>query len=55
MTLDQRRDLTVATAKDQIALPMPRHSSVFNARRTLTDRDCIGDLAMDSRLLRVVP
>ena len=32
LTLDQRRDLAVATAKDQITFPMPRHSSVFNAR-----------------------
>lgn len=55
LTLDQRCELAVATAKDQIAFPMPRHSSVFNACRTFTDRDCIGDLAMDCRLLRVVP
>ncbi|KWT66536.1 hypothetical protein APV28_4422 [Comamonas testosteroni] len=55
LTLDQGRNLAVATSKDQIAFPMPRHSSVFNAHLTLTDRDGVGDLAMDGRLQRVVP
>lgn len=55
LTLDQGCNLAVAATKDQITFPMSRHSSVFNARRTFTVRDCIGDLAMDCGLLRVVP
>lgn len=54
LTFYQRRDLAVATAKDQIAFPMSRHSSVLNARGTFTDRDSISDLSMDRRPLRVV-
>lgn len=32
LTLDQGCDLALATTKDQVAFPMPWHSSVFNAR-----------------------
>src|SRR5713226_9629355 len=44
MTLDQGRDIAVVRPGQQIAFPMARHRTIFNRRRSLTDRDDILDM-----------
>ena len=50
MALNERDDMTVVGAAEQIAFPMTWNGSVFDVRWTLPNRDGIGDL---STLLRV--
>jgi hypothetical protein len=43
MALEERGDLAVVAAEQQVAFPVPRHGALFNAGRALTDRDRVGD------------
>ena len=45
MALDERDDVTVLRAAEQIAFPMTWNGSVFDVRWTLPNRDGIGDLS----------
>src|SRR3954469_25018963 len=56
MPFDQRRDVAVLCAAQQIAFPMARHRTIFNRWRSFTDRYEIrylsSAIAMLARLLR---
>ena len=54
MTLDQRCDLSVVAATDEITFPVARYRSIFHFRRPLADRYRIRDLSVLTFLLRVV-
>jgi len=51
---DQRGDLTVLVAKQQIPLPVTGHGAIFNSRRPLTDGDGVYDPTVVVGFLRVV-
>ena len=55
VTLDQRRDLRVVAAADQVAFPVTRYGTVLNLGRSLSDRDRVADSAVVLSLLRVMP
>src|SRR5271157_4048341 len=54
MALDQRRNLAVLAAEQEVAFPMPGYRPVFHAGRTLADRDGVGDSAVTLPLLGVM-
>jgi hypothetical protein len=53
LALDQRRDLAVAAAEDQISFPMTRHRPILDRNGPVADRYGIGNLTVDRSLLRV--
>src|SRR5471032_481940 len=55
VTLNQRRDLAVLAAEQQITFPVTGHGTVFSRGRTLADRDGVRDLTVNRGLLRVMP
>ena len=55
MALHQRRNLAVASAEQQIAFPVTRHSAILYRCRAFADRHGAQDLAMVVSLLRVMP
>ena len=46
MTLDERRDERASRALKEIAFPMPRDSAVTNFCRSLSNRNCVENLAL---------
>ena len=54
VSLDQRRNLAVGIAEQQIAFPVAWNCPILNAGWTLADGHCIDDTPMDGCFLRVV-
>ena len=54
ITFDQRGDLAVVGAKDQVAFPMPGNCSVSSRRWSLTEGEHVTDLAVITGFLRVM-
>jgi hypothetical protein len=55
LSLDERGDLAVVAAEQQVSLPVTRHRTIFGGRRPLADRHRAEDLPTDDSLLRVMP
>jgi hypothetical protein len=54
LTFNERRDLAVLAAEQQITFPVSRERAIFDRRGTLANRYRISDLAVDAGLLRMV-
>lgn len=54
LSLDQRRNLTAAATEKQVALPVPRNSSIFRGGRALADRNSVNYSSMVVGFLGVV-
>jgi hypothetical protein len=54
LTFNERRDLAVLAAEEQVTFPVARKRTIFDCRGTLADRYRISDLPVDAGLLRMV-
>lgn len=55
MALDERGDVAVVGAHNQVALPMPWHGAILNFRRAFTNGDGVLDLTQFEPLLCCMP
>jgi len=54
LTFNERRDLAVLAAEEQVTFPVARKRTIFDCRGTLADRYRFSDLPVDAALLRRV-